>query len=87
VPQGQGGGYLARTPVAGDPYLTGKEEEGVMSQRPDSEVEEQRWLEDWLARSGTRDTALERMARHALHEHRAGCTEPVPTNEREGPRR
>jgi hypothetical protein len=57
-----------------------------MSDRSESEDQEQSFLDEWLARAATRDTLLERMARHALHEHRAGCTEPFPTNEREGPR-
>jgi hypothetical protein len=45
-----------------------------------AEVIEQRLhsLESWLAQSGDNDSPLERMARTALREHRAGETETFP---------
>ncbi|WP_200344317.1 hypothetical protein [Rhodovibrio sodomensis] len=46
-----------------------------MSDRSESEDQEQSFLDEWLARAATRDTLLERMARAAIQEHRQGTTE------------
>ena len=58
-----------------------------MLERSKSEIEEQRVLEDRLRRPEARDTALERMAREAVHQHRAGRTELVPRDGRDEPPR
>jgi hypothetical protein len=50
-----------------------------MAEGSERETNGQRELEDWLAKPGARDTPLERMAREAVHQHRAAETEPFPS--------